>query len=185
MDEQEGPTYSTDYAGWTVICNDRVVLYCNRDELTGWGTADIPRYHTQFIAISGYVEFRGNPRKLPTTTTKRGLEFSSRLYQQVLDRMRDGTKMFTTYTNWWKSNESTAKKQVAPAPSLQLADLKKKLDNPSSTFKLATVHSGLKGQQYRPQLPTPKEEASDVRISYYRSKKLVVKLAEKIIAALK
>ncbi len=179
LDEQDGPTYSTDYAGWTVICNDRIVLYCNRDELTGWGTADIPRYHTQFIAISGYVEFKGNPRKLPTTTTKRGLEFSSRLYQQVLDRMRDGTKMFTTYTNWWKSNEGMAKKQVAPAPSLQFADLKKKMEG--SSIKMTAVHSGLRGEQYRPALPSPKQESSDVRISFYRPKKLVVRLAEQLI----
>jgi hypothetical protein len=179
LDEQDGPTYSTDYAGWTVICNDRVVLYCNRDELTGWGTADIPRYHTQFIAISGYVEFKGNPRKLPTTTTKRGLEFSSRLYQQVLDRMRDGTKMFTTYTNWWKSNEVTAKKQVAPAPSLQFADLKKKME--SSEIRMTAVHSGLRGEQYRPVLPSPKQESTEVRISFYRPKKLVTQLSEQLI----
>lgn len=179
LDEQLGPTFSTDYAGWTIICNDRVVLYCNRDELTGWGTADIPRYHTQFIAISGYVEFKGNPRKLPTTTTKRGLEFSSRLYQQVLDRMRDGTKMFTTYTNWWKSNESVAKKQVAPAPSLQFSDLKRKME--SSSIRMTTVHSGLKGEQYRPALPSPKQESLEVRISFYKPKKIVDKLAEKII----
>lgn len=105
LNEQEEPRLSTDYAGWTIICNDRVVLYCNRDELTGWGTAEVPRYHTQFIAISGIVEFKGDPTKLPTTTTKRGLEFSSRIYQQVLNRMREGTRMFIDFTNWWKQNE--------------------------------------------------------------------------------
>ena len=60
-------------AGWTIICNDRAVLYCDRTELTGWGDAGVPRYHTQFIAISGIVEFQSNDAaKLPTTTTKRG-----------------------------------------------------------------------------------------------------------------
>ena len=65
-------------AGWTIICNDRAVLYCDRTELTGWGEAGVPRYHTQFIAISGIVEFQSNdPAKLPTTTTKRGIDASS------------------------------------------------------------------------------------------------------------
>ena len=52
--EQEKRRYSSMDAGWTVICNDRAVLYCDRSELTGWGEAGVPRYHTQFIAISWY-----------------------------------------------------------------------------------------------------------------------------------
>lgn len=176
LDELEGPRFSTDYAGWTVICNDRVVLYCNRDELTGWGTDNIPRYHTQFIAISGYVEFRGDPAKLPTTTTKRGLEFSSRLYQQVLNRMREGMRLFTTYTNWWKTNENEAKRQVNPAPALQLAELKKRMG--SASVPMTPVHTGLPGQQYRPKLPRPVEETAEIRIAFTRPRRTVLKLAE-------
>ena len=83
--------YSTELAGWTVICNDRAVLYNNRDELTGWGESGVPRYHTQFTSIAGIVEFRSNdPAKLPTTTTKRGIDASSRLYLQVKNKMREG-----------------------------------------------------------------------------------------------
>jgi Histidine kinase-, DNA gyrase B-, and HSP90-like ATPase len=179
LEEQAETTFSTDYAGWTVICNDRVVLYCNKDELTGWGTASVPRYHTQFIAISGIVEFKGDARKLPTTTTKRGLEYSSRLYQQVLNRMREGTKAFTDYTNWWKSNEAEAKLQVAPAPSLELPELKLKIRN--SNIKMAAVQTGLVGRQYKPVLPRPAQEKSEVRISFYRPRKQVEKLAEALV----
>ena len=39
--EQEEVRYSSIDAGWTVICNDRAVLYCDRSELTGWGEAGI------------------------------------------------------------------------------------------------------------------------------------------------
>lgn len=28
LEDQDGSQFSSDYAGWTVICNDRVVLYC-------------------------------------------------------------------------------------------------------------------------------------------------------------
>ena len=83
-DEQEAVRYSTVDAGWTILCNDRAVVYCDRSELTGWGEARVPRYHTQFIAISGIVEFKSDdPGKLPTTTTKRGIDASDPLYLQV------------------------------------------------------------------------------------------------------
>jgi len=177
LSEQEATTFSTDYAGWTIICNDRVVLYCNRDELTGWGTANIPRYHTQFIAISGFVEFKGDPAKLPTTTTKRGLEFSSSIYQQVLNRMREGTRMFVDYTNWWKQSEPTAREQVLPLPSKTLSELK----TDSQPLKFSSAKTGLKGQIYKPDLPRPINTNPDVRISFFRSKKKVWKLAEQLL----
>jgi len=179
LDEQEGATFATDFAGWTVICNDRVVLYCNRDELTGWGTANIPRYHTQFIAISGFVEFKGNAAKLPTTTTKRGLEFSSVLYQQVLNRMRDGTRMFIDYTNWWKQNEAHSKQQVQPLPSKTMNELKEMAD--SATIKFNPTRTGLAGEIYKPNLPKPISEAVDLRVAFYRPKRVVMRLAEELL----
>jgi len=33
--EQEEKKYSSLDAGWTILCNDRSVLYCDRSELTG------------------------------------------------------------------------------------------------------------------------------------------------------
>lgn len=179
LEDLDSARFTSDYAGWTVICNDRVVLHCNRDEMTGWGTGGVPRYHTQFIAISGFVEFKGDPRMLPTTTTKRGLEFSSQLYQQVLDRMRHGTLMFTQYTNWWKSREAEAKDQVTPTPSLELPALKRKIE--TSRITMAAVTNGLAGKQYKPVLPKPTIEQVDVRIAFYKPRKIVERLAGKLI----
>ncbi|MBL9181156.1 MAG: ATP-binding protein [Verrucomicrobiaceae bacterium] len=168
--------FSTDYAGWTVICNDRVVLYCNKDEQTGWGEATVPQYHTQFIAISGVVEFRSNDaRALPTTTTKRGLDQSSRLYAQVKNRMREGMKLFTAYTNNWKAREAEAKAQVKDLPSLTFAQVKAA----SKSLNMAPVRSGLEGHQYKPELPRPKaDETDECRISFRRERAKVEKLAK-------
>lgn len=177
LDEQQSVQFSSDYAGWTVICNDRVVLYCNRDELTGWGTARIPRYHTQFIAISGVVEFRGDPKLLPTTTTKRGLNFSSALYQQVLDRMREGTRLFIDYTNRWKTREDEAKAQVSPVPTITYSTLKQQ----SESLSFASTRVGLEGFQYKPRLPKPASNSTDVRISFSREKEAVMELAEGLL----
>lgn len=175
--EQEVVRYSSDNAGWTVICNDRVVLYCNRDELTGWGTAGVPRYHTQFIAITGVVEFRGDPRKLPTNTTKRGLDVGSALYQRTLDKMREGTQIFTNFTNKWKTREEEAKKVVSPVPSVNYSDLKKE----SGSLTFYPVRVGLQGEQYKPKLPLPPDNSSLARISYWKEKDDIIKLADVLL----
>ncbi len=177
LEEQEGVKFSSDYAGWTIICNDRVVAYCNRDELTGWGTAGVPQYHTQFISISGVVEFTGNPKKLPTTTTKRGLSSSSSLYQQVLDRMREGLRLFVDFTNKWKTRESEVKAIVSPVPSIPYSSLKSEVES----IPFNETRTGLRGEQYKPKLPMPPSNSTDLRISYLRAKKETVILAERLL----
>ena len=96
IDDENDLKRSTADAGWTVVCNDRVVLYNDKSHLTGWGEAGVPQYHTQFIGIRGIVIFESNnPKKLPMTTTKRGVDTSSYIYAAVKNRMRQGLKMFT------------------------------------------------------------------------------------------
>ncbi len=164
-DEQEEKRYSSMDAGWTVICNDRAVLYCDRTELTGWGEAGVPRYHTQFIAISGIVEFQCNDAsKLPTTTTKRGIDASSSLYLQVKNRMREGMKVFTNFTNQWKGKGDASQEYIDSGKALALDEIKTKS---SEKLKLNSVRSGFRGKQFMPKLPRPKPEpSSKKRISY-------------------
>lgn len=176
IEEHETVKYSSEYAGWTIVCNDRVVLYCDRSTLTGWGLFGIPRYHTQFRAISGIVEFRGDPTKLPTTTTKRGLNFSSAIYQRVLKRMQEGLRIFIDFTNKWKTLEREADKIVSPLPTITFSELK-------SEAKAVTFHSTRDitgGERFKPQLPTPSTDAPEIRISYVRDKKEVWLLAEEL-----
>ena len=166
--EQEEKRYSTQDAGWTIVCNDRAVLYCDRTELTGWGEAGVPRYHTQFIAISGIVEFRSeDPKKLPTTTTKRGIDASSQLYLQVKNKMREGMRIFTDYTNKWKGRADESRKQIDAGTPLSFAQIK------AETARLpltATKRSVPPGEQYKPYLPMPKKlESRQRRISFVRS----------------
>lgn len=165
-DEQKEKRYSSEDAGWTIICNDRAVLYCDRSELTGWGEAGVPRYHTQFIAISGIVEFRSNDAaKLPTTTTKRGIDASSSLYLKVKNRMRTGMKMFTDYTNKWKDNVKESKAHIDSGDPQTLDEIKKEI----KTLTMRRVNtSGLSGDQFNPNLPLPKPKES-TRISYSKN----------------
>lgn len=166
--EQDETRWSSMDAGWTIICNDRAVVYCDRSELTGWGEAGVPRYHTQFIAITGVVEFSSDdPAKLPTTTTKRGIDASSTLYLQVKNKMREGLRFFTDYTNRWKGRFEESKAHIAGAKVLGLEQLKveaKKL--PFSETK--KVFPKGKAEQYRPSLPMPKQDNKKTRISFLR-----------------
>lgn len=163
----EETKYSSLDAGWTVLCNDRAVLYCNREELTGWGEADVPRFHNQFIAIAGIVEFKSDdPSKLPTTTTKRGIDASSRLYLQVKNKMREGMRLFTDYTNKWKGRADEARKQIGAGAPMTFEQIKTE----SGTLKFKALKKSFpKGEQYRPSLPVPsKLTSSKKRISFIK-----------------
>ena len=163
-DEQEEKRYSSMDAGWTIICNDRAVLYCDRTELTGWGGPGVPRYHNQFIAISGIVEFQSDDAsKLPTTTTKRGIDASSSLYSQVKKKMEEGMQIFTNYTNKWKQNVNESQKHIDLGSLCTLDEIKKE----SKSLRLNSVRSGLKGEQFKPNLPLPKPEPSSTKRILY------------------
>ena len=165
-DEQEATRYSSIDAGWTILCNDRAVLYCDRTELTGWGEAGVPRYHTQFIAVSGIVEFKSeDPSKLPTTTTKRGIDASSPLYLQVRNKMREGMRLFTDYTNKWKGLADESKGHIEQGVPLSLEELK--TNTQSLTF--SSTRTLPAGEQYKPRLPLPpRTERTTRRISFVK-----------------
>jgi len=150
--ENKIPKNSSENAGWTILCNDRAVVFNDKTILTGWGDAGVPRYHNQFIAISGIVEFKSDdPRKLPTTTTKRGLEASSPLYLQVRQKMCEGLKVFTQYTNDWKKREDESRKIINDAEKLPFMEIKKR----TQSLALAPTQKIHGGFQYKPTLPKP------------------------------
>jgi len=175
--EQEETRYSSINAGWTVLCNDRAVLYCDRSELTGWGEAGIPRYHTQFIAISGIVEFKCNDAsKLPTTTTKRGIDAASPLYLQIKNKMREGMRLFIDYTNEWKGRVEEAKKHIEGEKTIPFDEVKVEAGKLPLRLTTRTVP---KGSQYKPELPSPKRlEARKRRISFVKDVEDIRSIAE-------
>ncbi len=175
--EQEETRYSSVDAGWTVLCNDRAVLYCDRSELTGWGEAGVPRYHTQFIAVSGIVEFRcDDAAKLPTTTTKRGIDAASSLYLQIKNKMREGMRIFVDYTNKWKGRVEESKKHIEGQEAISFEEIRQE----SGKLRLtSTTRSVPKGRQYKPQLPQPKRlEPRKRRISFIKDAEEVKCVAE-------
>ena len=126
-------------AGWTVFCNDRAVIVGDKSRLTGWGDG-IPLFHYQFSIITGIVEFRSkHADKLPVTTTKRALDTSSDIWLQALVKMKEGMRIWISYTNAWKNHPRSDQTQywekASPLP------LRKVIETVSKREK-AVKHDG-------------------------------------------
>jgi hypothetical protein len=144
---------ASEQAGWTLICNDRVVLHADKSKVTGWGEAGVPGYHTQFVSIAGVVSFRSNDASLlPVTTTKRGIDGNSDLYLSVKEFMREGLKLFTDYTNKWKVPNTERPELAVPAVASTAARIAEMVPAESWTQDRKSV---IKGQKFKPVLPVP------------------------------
>ena len=156
-DENEGKRYSSSEAGWTIICNDRVVVYCDKGRLTGWGISGIPSYHTQFIAIAGVVFFKSkNAASLPLTTTKRGIDAGSDMYLRVKDRMMEGLRLFTHFTNRWKGEHlEQSKKLISETRSFTPRDAIAVVSRNIPEERWTKVVSKDSERRFVPDLPMP------------------------------
>lgn len=174
LDSERQIPRRTDNAGWTIICNDRVVLHRDKTPMTGWGMRQVPKYHTQFIAIAGVVRFSSNDSlKLPLNTTKRGLDTSSSIYWHTLDRMMEGLKKFTDFTNQWKGQESETTryfKDMAPKDVTEVA-----ASIPQNVWNKVRKSDG---EQFTPKLPTPPRDELKRRITFLRTKEEVARVGE-------
>lgn len=148
-------------AGWTIICNDRVVLYADRSRLTGWGDG-LPQFHYQFNTLVGVVSFRSNiANKLPVTTTKRGVDASSDVYLRIRRKMIEGMRLFVDYTNKWKNKRDIERKNILPkakSETLESVMISKQFDSIMSTTK-----DGYGGKFFKPKLPEPSTEDDGMR----------------------
>lgn len=154
-------------AGWTVICNDRIVLDNDKTHLTGWGEAGVPHYHSQFISIAGVVSFHSNDaRKLPVKTTKRGIDLDSSLYAMVKEQMREALKVFTSFTNKWKSDTP---ERIAIQEKAEAVDIRSITEIiPKTAWK--SVLKGAKGMRFVPELPEGNAKKTSSRIVFIRPK---------------
>lgn len=162
-DSEEETRGTTDDAGWTIACNDRVVVWKDKTRLTGWGEASVPNYHGQFIAITGIVLMRcDDPTKLPLTTTKRGIDAASNVYSEAKDLMREATKNLTSFTNRWKKFPD---KLESIYKASEYVDLPKLRAMPA-TVPLANVRKLPTMGRYEPQYPEPAEEKTHVVVKF-------------------
>ena len=162
-----------DDAGWTVACNDRVVIWKDKSRLTGWGEATVPNYHGQFIAITGIVLMTGTPSSLPLTTTKRGVDAASNLYSELKDMMREATKALTSFTNKWKKFPEKLDELYVSSRYITLPVLR-------SEYAALAVTSSRKYPgitKYVPTYPVPIQERTSQRVSFVAPKESVTELS--------
>lgn len=164
--DEEGDRRS-ELAGWTIVCNNRVILYCDKTKATGWGQAGVPNYHTQFIAISGIVIFSStDPQKLPLNTTKRGIDQSHELYIDVKKYMTEGIRHFIDYTNKWKGRESDQKAHAVDTDTISISDFGNMVSKvPQKSWSTTTR---IVGQSFKPPLPYPEEKNPYRQIRFSR-----------------
>lgn len=175
LDESNESKRSTDDAGWTIVCNDRVILYNDKSHLTGWGEAGVPKYHTQFIGIRGVVFFESNnPEMLPMTTTKRGIDLSSPIYADVKQRMREGLKKFTNYTNQWKGRSEQERQNYSRATKVSATALLK--GEYAKRFEARFNPTRNDGHLFNPDLPAPPIDRKYETIRFTRAKEEVAKI---------
>lgn len=163
--EEETRGHSED-AGWTIACNDRIVVWKDKTRLTGWGESTVPNFHGQFIAITGIVLLSGDPAKLPLTTTKRGIDAASNLYSEVKDMMRDATKTLTNFTNRWKKFPKMLDSIYKGAKYVDLPTIRAK----SSEMAVLSSRRYPGIRKNDPKYPMPSQEQDSSRVSFVAKK---------------
>jgi hypothetical protein len=131
----------------------------------------------QFIAISGIVVFSTEDANLlPTTTTKRSIDAQSELYLHIKDKMIEGMKLFTSYTNAWKGKDlvNTSRGEFRKTSAADLGELRER----SSELRMTMTRGAVTGKQYKPVLPRPITIRQDERISFRRPTKDVRKVSK-------
>jgi hypothetical protein len=95
------------------------------------------------------------------TTTKRGVDGNSELYLRVKDKMRDGLKLFTNFTNKWKADLDTSKGLKEAVGSLtfdEVLERTRPYSKSAANFPNATI--------YQPALPIPQTAVTHRWIRY-------------------
>jgi len=76
--------------GWNVFMNERLVIFDDTSEDTGWlsGQPFLPKFHSIYNQFRGVVLLNTNdPSKLPITTSKTGFTKEGKVYHHLLNLM--------------------------------------------------------------------------------------------------
>ena len=165
---RKGGAWAMERAGWYVLCNGRVVVFADKSELTGWdvvGPQFTPKYRG-FVGVAFF--FSDDPSVLPWTTTKRGLNRESRIFQLARHKMVAASRPVLTFLN--NMYPSDAPEEV---PERDLADSV----TPTPIHELTS--SGEKSFRARRKKRTPKPATVSVQ---YRARKSDIARARKRLA---
>lgn len=163
-------------AGWYVLCNGRVVIAANKTDVTGWGALKMPTFHTKYNGFIGIALLESaDPLKLPWTTTKRGLNRESPIYQEALREMVSISKPILTFLSKMYPSEfeesPVERELVKRVERADLTDVASKSDAPfqskpgkasKSTVKVQYDAEKSELEQIKKHLRDPKIGASKI-----------------------
>lgn len=113
----------TDYFGWFVLCNDRVVVPSDKTAKTVWGNDSFPIWHFQYNGFIGMASFHArDPKLLPWTTTKRDVDQTSAVFRRAVVKMKDATRPWIDYTSDRKADFERAKASEAATVAKPIFD---------------------------------------------------------------
>lgn len=126
-----------DRGGWYVLCNGRVVVSADKTDLTGWGLG-LPQFHYKYRGFVGAAYFQSqNPLLLPWTTTKRGLNRESPIYQRARNMMIGLARPIVSFLNdMYPSEPAEATRERQIAERVQKVDIRAIAVKPPTVFKL-------------------------------------------------
>jgi hypothetical protein len=127
--------WQTAEAGWYISCNGRLVVAADKNPLTGWGVG-MPQFHTKYRGFIGLVFFSSpNPLELPWTTSKRGLNQESLVFQRVKARMAVvGRPVLSFLNEMYSSEEKERAPQRAVAESIEALDVRELTSRSQAAF---------------------------------------------------
>jgi hypothetical protein len=128
--------WAYDRAGWYVFCNNRAVLAADKSEVTGWGSAGLPKYHSKYNGFIGLLFFEStNPLLLPWRTTKRGVNTDSMAYQRIRPEMAAAARPIITFLNdMYPSDIPEELSERAVAEGIRAVDLRSFANRPRTEF---------------------------------------------------
>lgn len=163
-----GGEWQTAEAGWYVACNGRLVVAADKTSLTGWGVG-MPQFHTKYRGFIGLVFFYSpDPLELPWTTTKRGVNQESLVFQRVKTRMAVvGRPVLSFLNEMYSSEERERAPQREVAESIETLDVRELTSRPQTAF--LTAARPLVDDSVRVQYSVKRAELDRVRKSLRKS----------------
>jgi hypothetical protein len=154
----EAEVSKTEFYGWFVLCNDRVVLAADKTNRTVWNNDDFSGWHPQYNGFMGLVSFSSkNASKLPWTTTKRDLDIQSDVYRRAIAKMKQVTAKFIAYTSRRKADLEAAKAKENASAKVAVYEIRK-----NSELKLPVFSVSPTRQTTSICYTVPKVEAKEV-----------------------
>ncbi len=137
--------WTTENAGWYILCNGRVVVPAEKTELTGWTTPTT--FHDKYRGFLGLAFFQSqDPLALPWTTTKRNVNRESIVFQSAVSRMKTLARpILKTLSDFYPPDAEERPASRDLVTRVQTADLRQVAARSATDFKL---------EQLKPYVPT-------------------------------